>query len=203
MSFWFFIDKKLRQIPIFLYPCDVGASAAQLPFSAEFILFSATGTAIKKTLRAWKPCLCSSSCGPPMCPPLFVVLLNHPWVFSSASFSIYLYLVVSILSFSVLFPLWVSEEHVPSHRWCFLALIVVPIHVIRWALSCSWVTEQNRGKTPAWHFNLTVSTSPGMSKLSNSNEVFQGRHTHPLVGWSIFNFSKPVTDIDVAQSYSN
>lgn len=147
-----------------------------------------------------KPFLCSSSCGPPMCPPLFVVLLNHPCVFSSASFSFYLHLVVSILFFSVSFPLWVSEEHVLSHRWRFLPLIVDPIHVIRWALSCCWVTEQNRGKTPPWHFNLTVSTSSGTSKLFNSSKVFQGRYAHPLVVWSIFNFSTSVTDVDMAQS---
>lgn len=198
MSILFFIAKQLSQILIFLYPSDVGAPAAQVPFSAEFILFSVTGTA-RKPNQTWKPCLCSSSCGPIMCPPLFVVLLNHPCVCSSASFSICLHLVVSILSFSVLFPLWVSEEHVPSHRWCFLPSIVA-IHVIHWALSCCWVTVQNREKTTPWRFNLSVSTSPGTSELSNSSEVIQGRHTHPLVGWSIFNFSKSVTDVDTGRS---
>lgn len=135
-------------------------------------------------------------------PHVFIslVLLNHPCVFISASFIIYLNLVISLWSFSVLFPLWVSEENVPSQRWCFLALIVVSIHVIRWALSCCWVTDElNSGKTPPWHFNLTISTSPGTSKVFKSSKVFQGRHAHPLVAVFLI-FSKSVTDVDVAQS---
>lgn len=169
---------------IFLFPSNAEAQVARLPSSAGVILISATGTARKRKHGGPESLLfVSSLCGSPMSRSLLRRPSDSPMsVLISASFSIYLHLVVSILSFSVPVPLRVSEEHVPSHWWCFPALTVVPTRVIRSALSRDWVTDDlNRGKTP-WHFNLNVSTSLGTHKTFTIDFKFQGRHTLALGG---------------------
>lgn len=130
-----------------------------------------------KPMQAWKPCHCSSSCSPPMCPPFFVVLLNHPvCIFSSASFSIYLHLSVSLSSISVLFPLWVSEEHVPSNQRCFLVFIVVPIHLIRWA-GVGWTRQHAKHYTKMIQnaSNATQRWRKEVNKLCHSIEKYRKR----------------------------